>query len=240
VARYAACVEQALGRWEISFPQLPGCLAVGETPSAAKESAPEAIHAYLAWRRAHGHTAAEVDAQPVAEVREIHREWPHPQDPRYNVRAFFATDAPALTASEVDELLDILAWSRDDLGRAVAGLSEAAQTWEHADGWSVVDIVDHIGRTEWWCLGRIGLAPSDDVVPATSLQRLNIAREQLLGVLPGLVGVAGVVEVQGELWSPRKVLRRALCHERDHTAQILALRAQMPPNGSLDERLSAT
>jgi ferritin len=37
-------------------------------------------------------------------------------------------------------------------------------------------------------------------------------------------GVKLVVGVNGEFWSPRKVLRRALWHERDHTEHIRKLR----------------
>jgi hypothetical protein len=34
------------------------------------------------------------------------------------------------------------------------------------------------------------------------------------------VDVRQVTGVDGELWSPRKVLRRALWHERDHTDHL--------------------
>jgi|GEM_PF-3187094 hypothetical protein len=40
----------------------------------------------------------------------------------------------------------------------------------------------------------------------------------LLKSLPGLEASDKVVGVDGEFWSPRKVLRRAIWHERDHTA----------------------
>jgi hypothetical protein len=42
-------------------------------------------------------------------------------------------------------------------------------------------------------------------------------------VLPGLEGKHQVVGVDGEFWSPRKILRRALWHERDHTEHIKKL-----------------
>ena len=41
--------------------------------------------------------------------------------------------------------------------------------------------------------------------------------------LPKLNGVKQVVGVDGEFWSPRKMLRRALWHERDHTEHIRKL-----------------
>ena len=36
-------------------------------------------------------------------------------------------------------------------------------------------------------------------------------------------GVKQVIGVDGEFWSPRKVLRRALWHERDHMEHIKKL-----------------
>jgi hypothetical protein len=41
--------------------------------------------------------------------------------------------------------------------------------------------------------------------------------------LPGLEGLADVCGVEGEFWSPRKLLRRAAWHERDHIQHIQRL-----------------
>ena len=49
-------------------------------------------------------------------------------------------------------------------------------------------------------------------------------RERLEQVLPGLAGNSQVRGVDGELWSPRKLLRYALWHERDHVRHIYKLR----------------
>jgi len=43
-------------------------------------------------------------------------------------------------------------------------------------------------------------------------------------MLTALSGQTGVVALAGEVWSARKVLRRSLWHERDHTQHILQLR----------------
>ena len=45
----------------------------------------------------------------------------------------------------------------------------------------------------------------------------------LTSLLPKLVGVNKVLGLGRELWSPRKALRRALGHERDHTEHIRRL-----------------
>lgn len=212
---------------------------VGQDPGDDATAVPDAGDGVAADPDADDGAAAEPDDRdrvaadpdpgyesPQIEVEEVAREWLLPDDPRFTVNAFFATDAPPLSAADVDELAQLLRWSRADLARAVAGLAADALAWDPGDGWSIERVVEHIGRAEWWYLDRIGLAPSEDMAPSDSLARLNIAREQLFAVLPSLAGVAGVVERQGELWSPRKVLRRALCHERDHMAQVAALKMQ--------------
>jgi hypothetical protein len=48
-------------------------------------------------------------------------------------------------------------------------------------------------------------------------------RTRLAEALPNLEGMSKVVGKDGEFWSPRKVVRRALWHERDHTFHILKL-----------------
>ena len=49
-------------------------------------------------------------------------------------------------------------------------------------------------------------------------------RAHFRSILPRLDGVNKIVGVKGEFWSPRKMLRRALWHERDHTEHIRKLR----------------
>jgi len=46
-------------------------------------------------------------------------------------------------------------------------------------------------------------------------------------VLPDLAGSSQVLGVNGEFWSPRKVLRRAAWHEIDHIEHIFKLIAML-------------
>ena len=54
-------------------------------------------------------------------------------------------------------------------------------------------------------------------------KRLAMVRVRLQEILSGLIGATLVVGKEGELWSPRKMLRRALWHERDHAQHIRKL-----------------
>ncbi|HYN88464.1 MAG TPA: hypothetical protein VER55_08030, partial [Ardenticatenaceae bacterium] len=77
--------------------------------------------------------------------------------------------------------------------------------------------------TEWWYLDRLGLVDREAALPEGLPERLAFVRARFEEVLPGLDGDATVVTVDGESWSARKLLRRALFHERDHTQHLRAL-----------------
>ncbi len=55
------------------------------------------------------------------------------------------------------------------------------------------------------------------------MESLELVRAHFLGWLPKQEGVRRMIDEEGETWSPRKVLRRALWHERDHTEHIRKL-----------------
>ncbi|HUV26371.1 MAG TPA: hypothetical protein VMW34_03300 [Anaerolineales bacterium] len=84
-------------------------------------------------------------------------------------------------------------------------------------------ILNHVGNADWWYLDRLGLAFPRDELPAESGERLIKIRDHMLAVLPNLVDSTLVVGMDGEFWSPRKVMRRAVWHERDHTVNIQKL-----------------
>ncbi len=52
---------------------------------------------------------------------------------------------------------------------------------------------------------------------------LEMVRAHLVGLLPKLEGLNRVIGLDGELWSPRKVMRRTAWHERDHIEHIRKL-----------------
>ncbi len=56
-----------------------------------------------------------------------------------------------------------------------------------------------------------------DQLPSKSGERLDMVRSHMVDILPSLAESKLVVGIEGEFWSPRKLLRRAVWHERDHT-----------------------
>ena len=87
------------------------------------------------------------------------------------------------------------------------GIMEATYPGER---WSITGLLQHIGGAEWWYLDRLGLAFDREVVSAEPFERLDRIRELLIKTLPELEASTQVAGIDGQFWSPRKVLRRAL------------------------------
>lgn len=104
---------------------------------------------------------------------------------------------------------------------AVNGLDEAVLQQRYSgERWSIAGILGHVGGAEWWYLDRLGLAFPRYELPEDPFARLSLVRETLNQVLPTLEASVQVVGKDGEIWSPRKMLRRAIWHERDHFQHI--------------------
>jgi hypothetical protein len=208
----------------------PGCFAYGMNGKAAVTNLEGALNKYAGWILRHGRNTwlnfTESDIEIV-----INGTWDiyfvnddldkASEGDGYSVESFFPYDWKPLTVLEIKHTLNMLAWSREDLLKTVHGLSEEKlnQTYP-AERWSINGILGHVGGAEWWYLERLGLAFPRAEVPEEPLARLEKVRKHFNAVLFKLEGVKQVVGVDGEFWSPRKVLRRALWHERDHVDHI--------------------
>ena len=134
---------------------------------------------------------------------------------------FFQFEWKPLTTPDLETALKLLEWSREDLLDLLGKLSPEQWAFKgEGERWDVAGIVNHIGGAEWWYLDRLGLAFPRAEVPKEPRQRLEKTRSHLLACLPTLLEKKQVLGVDGELWSPRKVVRRAAWHERDHCEHI--------------------
>lgn len=212
--------------WVLGY---PGCFAYGDSGAQALAEAPEAIRNYVDWIAGR---AAESWLEPdridvlLEETWQVYNIDDQYQlvDSGYNVNAWFRHDWLPLTAAEVERGLMLLTWSREDLLDAVRDLSP--QQLEEAfpnERWTISGILQHVGGAEWWYLDRLGLAIYRQEVPQEPFERLEKVRLRMRDALPALTGSTQVVGMDGEFWSPRKLLRRAVWHERDHEQHIRAL-----------------
>ncbi|HSR47772.1 MAG TPA: DinB family protein [Anaerolineales bacterium] len=221
---YVVCAEEMDGRWIAHVPDLPGCYASHAERDTAIAGAPGAVEAYIAWCAAHGIRVSGVS--PPMVVSEVVRSWQY--EPDYEVNAFFAADRPSVASDELPEIKRLLAATRKDLLAVVDSLNlDDLQRAIPGERWPIGGVLHHVARAELWYLDRLGLAfPRAELTPEP-LEAIEQVREHTLSVLPSLSGKTGVVALAGEIWSARKVIRRTLWHERDHTEHITKLRTRL-------------
>jgi len=141
------------------------------------------------------------------------------------VEAWFRHDWKPLNVIEVRHAASLLKWTREDLLATVADL-RAARLDERYPGerWSIRGIPEHIADADLYYLNSVGLSGLTQAqLPEDVFERLRVTRDSMEAALPGLAGLEKVVGSQGELWSPRKLLRRAVWHECDHIDHIRKL-----------------
>lgn len=211
----------------------PGCYAYGMNGKAAALNLESAIDKYARWIAKHGHDAwldlsgndTEIVINGTWEVYFIDDNLdPAPEAKGYSVESFFPYDWKPLTALEIKHARDMLTWTRKEVLDLVGGLApEKLDRNYPGERWSIRGILSHLGGAEWWYLERLGLAFPRPQVPEEPLARLEKVRGHFNSVLPKLEGSTRVIGVDGEFWSPRKLLRRALWHERDHVEHITKL-----------------
>jgi uncharacterized damage-inducible protein DinB len=221
---YVVCAEEMDGRWIAHVPDLPGCYSSHTERDTAIAGAPGVVEAYIAWCAGHGIRVSGVS--PPMVVSEVVRSWQY--EPDYEVNAFFAADRPAVASDELPEIKRLLAATRKDLLAALDSLDlDDLQRAIPGERWPIGGVLHHVARGELWYLDRLGLAfPRAELTPEP-LEAIEQVRQHTLSVLPSLSSNTGVVALAGEIWSARKVIRRTLWHERDHTEHITKLRARL-------------
>jgi predicted RNase H-like HicB family nuclease/uncharacterized damage-inducible protein DinB len=221
---YVVCVEEIDGRWVAHTPDLPGCFASDADREIAIKALPGAVESYLQWCRSHGLLVSGLSAPMI--VNEVVRSWAY--EPDQEVNAFFAADRPPLEKAEVPEYQYLLAATRADLLATVEGLRNEQLLREFSgERWPMLGVLRHVASAEWWYLDRLGLAFAREQLAEDPFERLDQVREGMLEHLPQLPSYQNVVTLGGETWSARKVLRRALWHERDHTQHLNRLRRML-------------
>jgi hypothetical protein len=209
----------------------PGCFAYGQDREEAQKNFHHAAHKYIAWIALHGESwlddEVKVIVEEIFDVYFVNASFERVERGKDTtmVESFFLNDWKPLALHEIERASKLLAWSRADLLNVVKDLSteKLAQTYPN-ERWPINGILKHVGGAEWWYQERIGYPfPEKKDIPADPFERLAVVRDHFTSLLPRLEGVDKVVGREGEIWSPRKVLRRALWHERDHMEHIRKL-----------------
>ena len=208
----------------------PGCYAYGRHEQEALANSTKAIRDYTEWISKHETAWIPLDETFEPQVEQvwtdytINKEYDRVEKDGYDVEPFFEQDWKPLTSTDIERGLKLLAWSRADLLDILEKLTPEQWAYKkEEERWDIAGIVRHIGGAEWWYMDRLRLAFPREEVPQEPLERLKKVRNLLNEVLPTLIDVNQAVGRDGEFWSPRKVLRRAVWHERDHTEHIRKL-----------------
>ena len=212
----------------------PGCFAYGQNTEEAQKNFPRAAQEYRAWIARHEEPwldeEVEVRVEESFDAYFINPAFERVERGKdsWMVESFFVHDWKPLLPHEIEHALKLLAWSRADLVGLVGQLDAETRSRSYPnERWAIDGILQHIGIAEWWYQERIGypFPEQEEDVPDDPFERLWVVRDHFNSLLPRLDGASKVIGLEGEIWSPRKVLRRALWHERDHTEHIRRLLA---------------
>jgi predicted RNase H-like HicB family nuclease len=186
----------------------PGCVAFGPSPQAALDAYIEELGEWLSFRESLGLAVPDRDLELEIAVDE----WVSSAAAvgRGESDACFVSDLRPLEDREINEGLHLLGDLRGRLLRQLKKLprgSIEADTGEM----SLRRILDELARAQWWTLTRLGASPLAEV-PEAPLGRLDTAMALVVQQFTGYAreGRERVVELDGEVWTPRKVLRRLL------------------------------
>jgi predicted RNase H-like HicB family nuclease len=191
---------------------IPGCTAFGASPEQAVGAFQTALADWLSFLAECGEPVPARDAELEVAVDE----WVASDSDvaAGESTACFAADLPALSAEEIDRGLRRLGDLRGRLLKLVRRQPPAVLDAESDAGWSVRQILEELARGMWWTLSRLGASPMAEPAEGT-LGRLDTSialAVQTFAHLPedrrGLR-----LELDGEEWTPRKVMRRLLWQE---------------------------
>jgi len=206
-----------------------GCFSYGENSQEALDALPAALQEYNEWlvRHEQGARVIPLDLDfhidGTWEVYQIDENFAVTSE-GYEVNAWFQDDWKPLAEKEIALGIELLSMSRADLLLTVEGLGEETMNLKlPGERWSIAGILKHVASADWWYLDRLGMAFPSDQLPSEPGERLDKVRTHMVDILPSLAGSKLVVGIEGEFWSPRKLLRRAVWHERDHTFHIRKL-----------------
>jgi predicted RNase H-like HicB family nuclease len=206
--RYSTGLEEGIdGVFLVHALSLPGCVADGVTRDAALERFGGVLAELLNFLARSG----EPVPPPEAELEITIDEWiqTDAQVAEGESTVFFEADAKPLAAEEIDSALRRLGELRSRLLQHVRPLSEAEANRVRASGWSVRRTLDELARAQWWMLSRLGATPMAEV-PEMTLARLDTAFALVLQQFTPEPPESRIIELDGEQWTPRKVLRRLL------------------------------
>jgi len=220
------------GRCMAHVLDLPGCIARAPTRDETLARVPAAIREYHAWLRRHGKAAPAGDE--AVEVEVVGESAGGGPFDRGDTAALLPMERDPVTAEEMERYFCLMAYARADLLALVRDLPDEVLDWQpDPQSFSIRHILRHVGNAEEWYVSRI--VPPETLPPEWEhdedlpiLEFLEMERRTALARLRALTEEeradvfypAQWTRHPEEPWTARKVLRRFLEHEREHTGQV--------------------
>ncbi len=215
--------------WALDF---PGCFAYGFDETEALIRLPHSLLNYEKWIKDHTQTPW-IDLQDmemhIADRYDTFRMGkdyqPVTQGTGIEINAWFVDDWRPLVKSDLDHALKIFHWQREELLAGITTLSPETLEMQHpGERWNIWGIVKHVANAELWLLSRLNLTDlTRGDLSIDPLERLGQTASEIDSIFPTLLKRVEVLGKDGEFWSPRKIIRRTLWHQRDHIDHIKEL-----------------
>ncbi len=191
---------------------LPGCVARGPTAEAAAGALEDEVLEWLRFLAAAGEPVPPAEAELEIAVDEWLRTGA--RTGAGETTACFAHDLRPLDDADLDREMRWLGELRGALLARVRRLPAEQADRPLPGGGTVRRALEELARAQWWTLSRLGASPLGEL-PDRTLGRLDTAMaltvDHFSHLPPERRGL--LLEIDGEEWTPRKVLRRLLWTE---------------------------
>jgi predicted RNase H-like HicB family nuclease len=199
---------------------LPGCVAGGRDTDEALDAFTNALASWLAFLATCGEPVPSRDV----ELEVIVEEWVA-TDARIRhgeTNACFECDRQALAEAEASAGVRVLGALRGRLIPRIRRMRDEDLEAFGFPGFTARQILDELARAQWFTLTRLGASPLA-AVPEPVVARLDTAMALVVQHLLNLPADARdrAVVMEGEEWTPRKVLRRLLWLEWELGGAVL-------------------
>lgn len=188
---------------------VPGCVAGGATQEEALAAFPGMLAAWL-------HTLADAGEPvppPDAELEINIDEWVTTDADvgAGQSTACFEADLVPLQDQDVNRDLRRLGDLRGLLLREVKRVPDSDLDRGWGGEWTARRALEELARAQWWTLSRLGASPLAEL-PARTIGRLDTAMALVVHAFTEMAPEerGRIVDLEGETWTPRKVLRRIL------------------------------
>jgi uncharacterized damage-inducible protein DinB len=205
--------------------ELPGCCLLAVDEAGALDRLPAAVERHRAWRRSHGLPGGG-DEPFTLTVRQV-VEGPRPWTPN-GASALFAVDRRLFDDAEYEQHLRVLACARADLLRVVNAIPRGAfDDRVPGERRTLRETLSHLADMEEWFISRLGR--TIHVREPDPVRRLVDVRARTIEHLTRydradrdlvFVPTARPSDDPEELWTLRKLLRRLIEHELEHSEDV--------------------